>query len=130
MTDSRSEEEALKFEADLFEDLRRTVRHFRDRPIKIERLSLVGLPPDTELAVVFDTGGGLVERRRDPGDRRRQIVSLTPPGEEALGRLRAIVKNVEDEFLAPLDADERRTFHALLLELARHHDPRCAGKRP
>ena len=54
MTDSRSEEEALKFEADLFEDLRRTVRHFRDRPIKIERLSLVGLPPDTELAVVFD----------------------------------------------------------------------------
>jgi len=63
VTDPRSEEEALKFEADLFEDLRRTVRHFRDRPIKIERMSLVGWPPDTELAVVFDTGAGLVERR-------------------------------------------------------------------
>jgi hypothetical protein len=63
VADSRSEEEALKFEAGLFEDLRRTVRHFRDRPIKIERLSLVGWPPDTELAVVFDTGGDLVERR-------------------------------------------------------------------
>jgi hypothetical protein len=62
VADVPSDEEALRFEAALFEDLRRTVRHFRDRPIKIERLSLVGWPPDTQVAVVFDTGSRLVER--------------------------------------------------------------------
>jgi DNA-binding MarR family transcriptional regulator len=54
-------------------------------------------------------------------------VTLTPAGEEALDRLRAIVKRVDDEFFEPLDAAERKTLKTLLARLAGHHDPRYRG---
>jgi len=51
---------------------------------------------------------------------------LTAEGKTALTRLRAIAARVEDDFLAPLDADQRATLHALLLQLAAAHDDRYA----
>lgn len=69
---------------------------------------------------------GLVERRRDPADRRRQLVKLTPEGKKALTRLRALAARLEEELLRPLDEGERKTLHGLLARLAAHHDPRCA----
>jgi len=66
----------------------------------------------------------LIERRRDVTDRRRHLVSLTPAGKRQLARFRTIVQRVEDEFLAPLDADTRATLHATLLTLAENTDTR------
>jgi DNA-binding MarR family transcriptional regulator len=67
----------------------------------------------------------LVERRRDPNDRRRHLVRLTSEGTRMLGRLRALTREIEDEFLAPLTEQERADLHELLLRLAEKHEPRC-----
>jgi len=70
----------------------------------------------------------LVERKRDPNDRRRHVVRLTPEGKKMLRRLRSLSSQIEDAFLAPLDEDERATLHTLLRRLAETHEPRCAPK--
>jgi DNA-binding MarR family transcriptional regulator len=69
----------------------------------------------------------LVERRRDPNDRRRHLVTLTAEGKRMLASLRTVARQSEDDFLEPLDADERAVFHAFLLRLAQKHEPRCAN---
>ena len=85
-----------------------------------DRGQLVGLLDDLE-------GEGLVERRRDPADRRRHIVQMTPAGRKTLTKLRALSASLENDFLAGLDDDQRAQLHGLLLELARHHLPGIAN---
>jgi len=68
----------------------------------------------------------LVERQRDPADRRRHTVRLTPDGKRALAKLRALARQLEDDFLASLDENERAQLHALLRRLAAQHLPHCA----
>ena len=86
-----------------------------------DRGQLVGLLDELEER-------GFVERNRDPADRRRHIVRLTADGKRALAKLRALSRRLENDFLAPLDRDERAQFHALVLRLAQRHLPPCAPK--
>jgi DNA-binding MarR family transcriptional regulator len=67
---------------------------------------------------------GLVDRQRDPNDRRRHLVRMTTDGTKALRRLRALARRNEDEFLDPLSEEERAQLHTLLMRLAEKHEPR------
>jgi DNA-binding MarR family transcriptional regulator len=85
-----------------------------------DRSWLVGLLDELE-------ADGSIERRRDPADRRRHLVSLKPAGKKKLARLRAISQRVDEEFFAGFEPEKRESLHALLRELAAHHDPRYAN---
>jgi DNA-binding MarR family transcriptional regulator len=88
--------------------------------LRYDRGQLVGLLDELEEQ-------GLVERRRDPADRRRQSVRITAAGEQTLERLRALAAELEAELLDGLDAVERKQLFALLRRLAQRHLPRAAG---
>ncbi|KAB8197368.1 MarR family transcriptional regulator [Nonomuraea phyllanthi] len=60
---------------------------------------------------------GLAERDRDPADRRRYRISLTPAGRDALDRALDLVERVERETLAPLTDAERRRLHELVTKV-------------
>ena len=68
----------------------------------------------------------LLERRRDPKDRRRHVVQITAEGKRTLRNLRTFASQLEAEFLEPLSDEERAQLHSLLLRLAEKHEPRCA----
>lgn len=57
---------------------------------------------------------GLVRRERDPRDRRRSVVTLTPAGRRMLARADRLAERVEAEVLADLEADERTALHDTL----------------
>ncbi|MFJ9378301.1 MarR family winged helix-turn-helix transcriptional regulator [Streptomyces sp. NPDC101455] len=48
---------------------------------------------------------GLVERRRSPQDRRKNIVELTPEGRDCLHQAEKARRAAERRFLAPLDEE-------------------------
>jgi DNA-binding MarR family transcriptional regulator len=58
--------------------------------------------------------GDLVERRRDPADRRRHIVEMTKAGERALEKADRAFAGLEDEVFAGLTVDERCQLWKLL----------------
>ncbi len=53
-------------------------------------------------------------RRRDPQDRRRHIVEITPAGRRALERADKAREGLEDEVLRGLSSEERKTLRRLL----------------
>src|SRR3954469_21001819 len=61
---------------------------------------------------------GLVTRERDPGDRRRHLVTLTAAGEKHLASASRAQKDTEDALFGSLDNDQREQLRGLLLALS------------
>src|SRR3954471_12963456 len=60
---------------------------------------------------------GLVTRERDPGDRRRHLVTLTPAGKRHLDSAARAQKETEDTLFASLDDEQREQLRDVLLAL-------------
>src|SRR3954452_14422952 len=60
---------------------------------------------------------GLVARERDPNDRRRHLVTLTPVGERQLTSAARAQKETEDALFGVLDHRQREQLRTLLVAL-------------
>jgi DNA-binding MarR family transcriptional regulator len=67
----------------------------------------------------------LITRRRDPSDRRRHIVEMSPRGEEELCLAHTRLRLVEDELLSALSADEKTTLYHLMVRAVGVKSPPC-----
>jgi DNA-binding MarR family transcriptional regulator len=57
---------------------------------------------------------GFAVRERDPEDRRRHVVRITPAGTRALVKAETVLERSADSVLGQLGQDERRELQALL----------------
>lgn len=90
-----------------------------DGPSQGEIGAAMGIDPSGLIATIDDLEErGWLERRRDPGDRRRNVVALTEAGEAKLAEGRAAALQRARELTAPLSAKERRALRDLLAKIA------------
>jgi MarR family transcriptional regulator for hemolysin len=89
------------------------------RPIQRELADAVGLRPAT-LSHHLDAleSGGLITRRRDPADRRNQVVELTEAGEATFARLREAAIAFDRRLRTGINEHELEQLRALLARLA------------
>jgi DNA-binding MarR family transcriptional regulator len=66
---------------------------------------------------------GLLSRDRDPEDRRRHVVTLTPAGAKRLARSARAQREAENVLLAELDAAQREQLRDLLIAIRAGHAP-------
>jgi DNA-binding MarR family transcriptional regulator len=64
---------------------------------------------------------GAIQRVRDPADRRRQIVSLTPAGEHLLATCVRVTQELDKAVAGTLNRTQQLSLNELLGTLARHN---------
>jgi DNA-binding MarR family transcriptional regulator len=83
----------------------------------------LAIDPSVLVAVLNDLEvEGLIERRRDPADRRRHIVEITPHGKSRVADFEAALAAVEAVLFADLDAGEIATLGGLLARVRTQAD--------
>ncbi|WP_306367898.1 MarR family winged helix-turn-helix transcriptional regulator [Nocardiopsis sp. CC223A] len=91
-------------------------------PSQKELSRALGVDPNVMVGLIDDLESrGLAERKRNPKDRRRYIVTPTPESALLLQKAREAVSTAEEEFFAPLSQEERTVLHALSGRLLDSH---------
>ena len=85
-------------------------QHELGKRMRVDRTTIVALVDDLE-------SEGLVERRRNPEDRRAYALVVSLAGADWLERAAKAVREAERDFLAPLSATERKQLIELLQRL-------------
>ena len=80
------------------------------RRMGIDRTTMVALIDDLQER-------GLVRRRQDPDDRRKNVVELTDTGQEITRQATQAGQQVEQAFLSPLSTDQAEQFKKTLRAL-------------
>ena len=65
---------------------------------------------------------GWVRREADPLDRRRKLLFITPEGARAVQAMTSAVALAQENILAPLSAQEQKTFLRLLAKMVAGHE--------
>ena len=86
------------------------------RAMSVDRTTMVALIDDLQLK-------GLLQRRQDPDDRRRNVVELTDAGRATVRQAAAVAEQAERDFLAPLPAAEAAQFKKTLRALLTDGEP-------
>jgi DNA-binding MarR family transcriptional regulator len=90
-----------------------------DGPSQGEIGAAMGIDPSGLIATIDELEDrGWLERRRDPDDRRRNVVVLTEAGSVKLSEGRQAALERAHELVAPLSAKERRALRDLLAKIA------------
>jgi DNA-binding MarR family transcriptional regulator len=78
-----------------------------------------GIDPSSMVSTIDDLEKhGLVERQPHPTDRRAHALHITDKGQATLKRGRQLARGAQEDLLSPLNADERKQLHELLLRIA------------
>ena len=93
----------------------------RERPTRTQAALAAAIGADkTRVIPVLDElqDRGLIERRRDPADRRARLLSVTPSGRRLRESVQEDIQRREDRLLARLPAGDRAAFLRTLQTLA------------
>lgn len=86
------------------------------RAMNVDRTTMVALVDDLQLK-------GLVQRRPDLDDRRKNVVELTDAGRSVVRQAAEAAEQAERDFLGPLSAAEAAQFKKMLRVLLERAEP-------
>ncbi|MDO9355713.1 MAG: MarR family transcriptional regulator [Solirubrobacteraceae bacterium] len=103
-----------------------------DAPSSQQELAkLMGKAPALCVGMLDDMeAAGLIARGRDPRDRRRSVVTLTPKGEDTLRQADEIALEIETRVIADFTDAERKGLLALLQRVDTSGPEMCAPELP